>query len=100
MPVTATPDDAKRSIPVGPEFDKRMKTAAFKAAEFKIAAITYSRLATTIGRAGLTAVFGMGTGVSLHVTSPQPKLSGMQAGRQGQGPGQSSHPKRACRSGS
>ena len=37
----------------------------------KSAAITYSRLATTIGRADFTTVFGMGTGVSLHVMSPQ-----------------------------
>ena len=36
----------------------------------KNAAITYSRLATTIGRAGLTTVFGMVTGVTLHVLSP------------------------------
>ena len=35
------------------------------------AAITYSRLATTIGRAGLTSVFGMVTGVSPHVSSPR-----------------------------
>ena len=40
----------------------------------KNAAITYSRLATTIGRAGLTAVFGMVTGVSLHVYSPRLQL--------------------------
>lgn len=33
----------------------------------KSAAITYSRLATTIGRTGLTAVFGMETGVSPYV---------------------------------
>lgn len=37
----------------------------------KSAAMTYSRLATTIGRAGLTTVFGMVTGVTLHVLSPQ-----------------------------
>ncbi len=35
------------------------------------AAITYSRLATTIGRTGLTTVFGMGTGVAPHVMSPR-----------------------------
>ena len=37
----------------------------------KNAAITYSRLSTTIGRVGLTTVFGMVTGVSPHVCSPQ-----------------------------
>ena len=35
------------------------------------AAITYSRLATTIGRADFTSVFGMVTGVSPHVSSPR-----------------------------
>ena len=37
----------------------------------KNAAITYSRLTTTIGRADFTSVFGMVTGVSPHVTSPR-----------------------------
>ncbi len=36
----------------------------------KNAAITYSRLTTTIGRVGLTSVFGMVTGVAPHVLSP------------------------------
>ena len=50
----------------------RMKIPAEAGILHKInAAITYSRLATTIGRAGLTAVFGMVTGVSLHVSSPR-----------------------------
>lgn len=42
-----------------------------RALQTKNAAITYSRLSTTIGRVGLTAVFGMETGVSPHVLSPR-----------------------------
>lgn len=50
-----------------------MKTPA-EAGVRKSAAITYSRLTTTIGRAGLTTVFGMVTGVTLHVLSPQGEI--------------------------
>lgn len=38
---------------------------------YKSAAITYSRIATTIGRTVFTIVFGMVTRVSLYVWSPQ-----------------------------
>ena len=46
------------------------------------AAITYSRLATTIGRADFTSVFGMVTGVSPHVSSPRRLYYTATLGRQ------------------
>ena len=59
-----------------PGFISRKKIPA-EAGILKNAAITYSRLATTIGRTVLTAVFGMGTGVALHVMSPWRYVSGV-----------------------
>ena len=60
----------------------------------EVTAITYSRLATTIGRAGLTTVFGMVTGVSLHALSPQGVWYRAEAPRQAKKTQESQMPRR------